>query len=67
MLYKRLIPLLKFERERDGVDLFKVTLTHHNLRNVGKRDLKLGSGDGQDLKPLTDAGVISAGEAEGAP
>ncbi len=64
MFYKRLIPLLEFERERDGVDLSKVMLTHHNLRNVGKRDLKLDSGDGLGLKPLTDAGSGSVQEKQ---
>jgi len=36
MFFKRLIPLLKFGREREGVDLSQVVLTHHNLKNKGK-------------------------------
>jgi type I restriction enzyme R subunit len=35
--YKRLIPLLDFGRERDAVDLSKVVLTHHNLKNKGRQ------------------------------
>ena len=50
------MPLLEFGREREGVDLSKVTLTHHKLNSQGKRDLAL-SGDGADkLKPLTEPG-----------
>src|SRR6202044_2730989 len=30
--YKRLLPLLEFGREREGIDLSQVLLTHHNLR-----------------------------------
>ena len=33
MFYKRLLPLLEFEREVPTVDLSKVVLTHHTLRN----------------------------------
>ena len=34
--FKRLLSLLEFGRERDSVDLSKVELTHHNLRNTGR-------------------------------
>lgn len=37
LFYKRLIPLLEFGRERDSVDLSRVTLTHHSLRNTGRQ------------------------------
>src|SRR5512139_629472 len=56
IFYKRLLPLLEFGREREGVDLSKVTLTHHRLRNQGKRNLPLGVGEPDKLKPLTDTG-----------
>lgn len=36
-----MISLLQFGREREGVDLSSVKLTHHNLKDQGKRDLKL--------------------------
>ncbi|MBY0429674.1 MAG: type I restriction endonuclease subunit R, partial [Rhodospirillales bacterium] len=56
IFFKRLLPLLEFGREREGVDLSKVTLTHHKLNSQGKRDLPL-SGDGTDkLKPLAETG-----------
>jgi len=56
IFFRRLLPLLDFGRERDGVDLSGVTLTHHSLRNRGKRDLALGEGQGDKLKPLTEPG-----------
>ncbi len=56
IFFRRLLPHLNFGRERDGVDLSGVTLTHHNLRNRGKRDLALGGGEGEKLKPLSEPG-----------
>ena len=55
IFYRRLLPLLEFGRERDDVDLSGVLLTHHSLRNKGKRDLPL-DGKGEKLKPLTETG-----------
>ena len=55
IFFKRLLPLLDFGREREGVDLSKVMLTHHKLKNQGSTDLALGGGDGK-LQPFTDAG-----------
>jgi type I restriction enzyme R subunit len=54
IFYRRLLPLLDFGSEREGVDLSKVILTHHKLKDEGKRDLPLGAG--AKLKPLTDTG-----------
>jgi type I restriction enzyme R subunit len=56
IFYKRLIPLLDFGREREGVDLSKVVLTHHALKNQGKRHLMLESGDAPTLTPLAETG-----------
>ena len=56
IFYKRLLPLLEFGRERDSVDLSKVVLTHHNLRNLGQRNLPLAEGDAIQLKPMTGVG-----------
>lgn len=56
IFYKRLIPLLEFGREREGVDLSQVRLTHHNLKNLGKRSLNLSSGEQSLLDPLTEVG-----------
>jgi type I restriction enzyme R subunit len=56
IFYKRLLPLLEFGREREGIDLSKVVLTHHNLRNLGKRAMPLGDGETPKLDPITEAG-----------
>lgn len=64
IFYKRLLPLLEFGREREGIDLSKVMLTHHNLKNKGKRNLSLGSGDYPKLMPMTDSGTGSVHEKE---
>ena len=64
IFYKRLIPLLEFGREREGVDLSQVVLTHHTLRNKGTRTLPLNDGESPLLQPLTDAGSGSVQEKE---
>lgn len=56
LFYKRLIPLLEFGRERDTVDLSKVTLTHHSLRNNGAQPLNLGHGEAPKLQPMDAVG-----------
>ena len=45
IFYKRLLPLLEFGREREGIDLSKVVLTHHHLKNLGKQPMPLGDGE----------------------
>ena len=64
IFYKRLLPLREFGREREGVDLFKVTLTHHRLRSQGGRDLPLGGGEATRLKPPTETGSGDIQEKE---
>ena len=58
IFYKRLIPLLEFGREREGVDLSKVVLTHHKLTSKGKAKLSPDRADEDEtkLKPLQDTG-----------
>ena len=56
IFYWRLIPLLGFGRERECIDLSKVVLTHHQLRNSGKYAMPLGAGDAKPLEPFTGAG-----------
>jgi len=57
LFFKRLLPLLDFGREREGVDLSKVVLTHHRLKDQGKRSLALHDDDADyKLQPLTDTG-----------
>lgn len=64
IFYKRLLPLLEFGREREGIDLSKVILTHHNLKNQGKRTVPLGDGGTPKLRPLTESGGGSVQEKE---
>jgi type I restriction enzyme, R subunit len=56
IFFKRLLPLLEFGREREGIDLSKVVLTHHTLKSLGARALPLSAGDATLLDPITEAG-----------
>lgn len=61
LFFKHLLPLLDFAREREGVDLSKVVLTHHRLKDQGDRDLALGqyasdNSETDKLKPMTATG-----------
>ena len=56
IFFRRLLPLLEFGREREGVDLSKVVLTHHKLKNLGKQALDLIEGESPKLKPGTETG-----------
>ncbi|MBG0798860.1 type I restriction endonuclease subunit R [Methylocystis sp. L43] len=64
LFFRRLSPLLEFGRERDGVDLSKVVLTHHSLKGLGKRTLPLGDDDKPKLQPLTELGAGAVQEKE---
>ncbi|MCK5943285.1 MAG: type I restriction endonuclease subunit R [Planctomycetes bacterium] len=55
IFYKRLLPLLEFGREREGIDLSKVQLTHHSLKNRGVQIMELG-GQAPKLAPIEEAG-----------
>jgi len=65
IFYKRLLPLLEFGREREGIDLSKVVLTHHHLKDQGSRTLPLTDGETPKLAPITEAGSGRARAAEG--
>ena len=56
MFYKLLLPLLEFKRERDGVDLSKLALTHHTVRNLGKQALDLNAGLATKLVAMEPGG-----------
>jgi len=56
ILYKRLLPLLEFDRERLTVDLSKMVLTHHAVKNKGKQVMDLG-GDASPLPPIDSSGA----------
>ncbi|MGR8953708.1 MAG: type I restriction endonuclease subunit R, partial [Gammaproteobacteria bacterium] len=64
LFFKRLLPLLEFGREREGIDLSKVILTHHNLKNQGKRALALAGDEYPKLAPITGPGTGSVQEKE---
>jgi type I restriction enzyme, R subunit len=64
IFYKRLLPLLEFGREREGIDLSKVILTHHYLKDLGKRAMPLGVGDAPKIDPITEGGSGNLQEKE---
>ncbi len=64
IFFKRLVPLLEFGREREGVDLTKVVLTHHNLKNLGAQKGLLNAGEAIKLDPITEAGSAMVREPE---
>ena len=64
IFYKRLLPLLEFGRESEGIDLSKVLLTHHHLKNLGKHAMPLHEGEAEKLYPITEAGSGSVQEKE---
>jgi type I restriction enzyme R subunit len=54
---KLLYPLLTYGREREGVDLAALKLTHHKMRDLGQRTLNLAGGEpAPKLTPMTDVG-----------
>ncbi len=66
IFFRRLLPLLEFGRERPGIDLSKVVLTHHNLKNLGKRAMPLADGETPKLDPITEAGSGAVQEKQSA-
>lgn len=56
IFYRRLLPLVEFGREREGVDLSKVRLTHHALKDRGARALTLGGAEAPGLAPIDETG-----------
>lgn len=56
LFYKHLGRLLDFGREREAVDLTRLTLTYHALKNLGKRPFALGDEDAPKIAPVGEAG-----------
>jgi type I restriction enzyme R subunit len=56
IFFRQVLRLLEFGRERGAIDLSKVMLTHHTLKNLGKQPMPLGVGEPQRLEPITEAG-----------
>ena len=64
IFYKHLLRLLEFGREREGVDLSKVVLTHHTLKPQGKQPMPLNKGETPTLEPITEVGSGSVQEKQ---
>lgn len=64
IFYRRLQPLLEFGRERAGVDLSQLHLTHHALRNRGVQAMTLRDGPNPPLEPIGSAGSGAVQERE---
>ena len=64
IFYRRLLPLLEFGREREGIDLSQVKLTHHNIKSEGQRDLLYGTGEAPKLSGVAEVGSGSVQEKE---
>lgn len=64
IFYRRLLPLLEFGREREGIDLSGVKLTHHSLKAEAKRDLLYGNGDAPKLAGMSETGSGSLQEKD---
>jgi type I restriction enzyme R subunit len=64
LFYKRLVALLDFGRERDTVDLSKVVLTHHTLKNRGKQSMGLHGEGEYKLQPMNAVGSGSVQEKQ---
>ncbi len=64
IFYKQVLRLLEFGREREGIDLSKVVLTHHTLKSQGKRPMPLSEGENPKLEPITEVGGGSVQEKQ---
>lgn len=62
IFFRRLLPLLDFGREREEIDLSKIVMTHHNLKDKGTDSIALG--ETSKLKPMTDPGTGEVHEKE---
>jgi type I restriction enzyme R subunit len=56
IFYKQVLRLLEFGREREGIDLSRVVLTHQSLKDQGKRPMSLATGENPALEPITEVG-----------
>jgi type I restriction enzyme, R subunit len=56
IFFRHLYRLLDFGREREGIDLSKVVLTHHTLKDRGRQAMVLSDGERPKLEPIAGAG-----------
>ena len=66
IFFKRLLPLLEFGRRREGIDLSKVVLTHHRLKDQGSGVWRWASRGDYRLQPMTEPGGGQVQDKEGA-
>jgi type I restriction enzyme R subunit len=59
---KMLLPLLDYGREREGIDLSALRLTHHRMRDLGQQKLNLSSGD--DAPKLPAVTEVGSGQVQ---
>lgn len=64
IFFRRLLPLLEFGRERPGVDLSGLRLTHHALKDKGRQDLVYGAGEAPKLNGMAEVGSGGLHEKE---
>jgi type I restriction enzyme R subunit len=64
IFYKRLLPLLEFGREREDIDLSKVKLTHHALKERDRASMVLEAREKPLLYPLNETGGGSVQDKE---
>ncbi|PIB90505.1 type I restriction endonuclease subunit R [Caulobacter sp. FWC2] len=64
LFFRRLLPLLEFGRERPGVDLSGLRLTHHALKAKGQQDLLYGTSEAPKLSGMAEVGSGGLHEKE---
>ncbi|MBW3654507.1 MAG: DEAD/DEAH box helicase family protein [Gemmatimonadetes bacterium] len=64
IFYRRLLPLLEFGREREGIDLSRMVLTHHTLKARGTQPMTLQPGTSEGLDPATGVGTARVQERQ---
>ena len=62
IFYRRLLPLLEFGREREGIDLSRVVLTHHTLKPRGEQPMTLQPDVYGGLEPAAGVGTARVRE-----
>ena len=64
IFFRYLTPLLEFGREREQIDLSKVVLTHHNLKDRGRQAMALSDAKTPYLAPIDEVGSGQVQEKE---
>jgi type I restriction enzyme R subunit len=64
IFYRRLLPLLEFGREREGIDLSRMVLTHHTLKARGAQPMTLQPGTSEGLDPAAGVGTARVQERQ---